>query len=215
MSGYLETPSPTGNNVWVTNTWGVFIVEGRQGEDTTLKFRSIKRIMITVGDWGVSLESFFTFKCKTPGKAARQQRQALETSNHQRRAPTYPAISSFKNSPGVYFPCKWSVENAKSRRAAVTGARIWEFHQWQSHFCTLSDWRGNHHSSPRASPVFHLCCAMCHLELKKHKNISRRWLAEAKTDRQRLLWLVLSCSVVNRHVVSHHCTHGSAGTVTS
>lgn len=195
MSGYFETPSPTGNNVCITNTWGFFIVAGRQGEDITLKFRSIKRIMITVGLWGVSLEYFFSFECKTPGKAASQQTQALETSNHQRRGPIYPAISSVKNFPGFYFPCKWSVDNVKSRRPAVTGVRTWEFHLWQSHFCTLSDWRGNHHSSPRASPEFHLCCAMCHLELKKHKNISRGWLAEAKADRERLQWLVRSCSV--------------------
>lgn len=173
MSVYLETPSPTGNNVWITNIWGFFIVAGRQGEDITLKFRSIKSIMITVGLWGVSLESYFSFKCKTPGTAASQQWQALETSNHLRRALIYPATSSVKNSPGIYFPCKWSVDNAKSRRAA--GVRTWEVHQWQSHFSTLCDWKGNHHSSPRPSPVFHLCCAMCHLELKKHDNISRRW----------------------------------------
>lgn len=193
MSSCLKTPSPTGNNVWITNTWGFFIVAGRQGEDIGLKLRSIKRIMISVGLWGVSLGSFFSFKCKTPGETASQQRQALETSNYQRGAPIYPTISSVKNSPGVCFPC--NVGNAESRKAAVTGVRTWEFHQWQSLFCTLSDWRGNHHSSPRASPVFHLCCAMCHLELKRHKNISRRWMAEAKADMERWLWLVRSCSV--------------------
>lgn len=70
MSGYLETPSPTGNNVWIKNTWGFFIVAGRQGEDITLKFRSIKRIMKTVGLWGVSWSLISPLSAKHLGRQA-------------------------------------------------------------------------------------------------------------------------------------------------
>lgn len=60
----------------------VFTAAGRQAQEKTFRsikqFRSIKRIMTTVGFWGSSLESSLSFKCKTPGKAANQHRWALE-----------------------------------------------------------------------------------------------------------------------------------------
>jgi len=123
--------------------------------------------MTNVGLCGASLEFSLSFKCKTPGKVASQHRQALEASNQQRRTPIYPASSSVKSHPGAYFPCKWSVDNANVMRSSCDLCQDpREFHQWQSHSCTLSSWRGNHCNGPRASPVFRLCCAISHQELK-------------------------------------------------
>lgn len=191
MSGYLKTSRPTGNIVWITNTW-VFTADSRQAEEQTLKFRGIKTIMTTVRLWGSFFGVFSLLQVQNTWEASQPAQTDPESLKTSEKCTNLSCqILCYKPSRGFL---SMQVDNAnvmKSSRDLCPDLR--EFHQWQSHFCTHSSWKGTCHNSPRASSVICLCCANCHQGLKQHKDISRKQLTKAEAGRGRILQLVRSC----------------------
>lgn len=160
----------------------IFTAAGRQAREQTLQFRGIKKIMTTLGLW----EDFW--RLLSPSSAKHVGRQAasanrlwnilFSTGEHQ-FIPPAPLV----HDPRGLSPHERGLQIMQMPWTAnMVCVKTSEFHQQQSHFCTMSSWRVLTTIVQELAQYFPYC-AVSHQRLKKHKDTSSRKLSEAEVGR--------------------------------